>query len=153
MTELENINEYRLAGAPDIQPHSEFETWIIQNAKGEFEWGINDCNTFVVEYMDWLKGSNIIRAVRGKYWDLKGAYRYCKNVRDLNTGLSEEGFSEVETAQDGDIITYTKRGLVCGHIVGFNRAHSIDVESGYMAIPLSSINFSDSFLKIWRYNG
>jgi len=129
------------------------EMWIMQHSHSEFEWGWNDCNTIVVEYVDWLTGSNIMNEVRGKYYDLKTAHRFAKNYKQLHVGLQDAGFVEVDTPQDGDVITMVDRGLVCGHIVFNNRAHSMDMLSGYISVPLNIINLNDNNLKIWRHNG
>jgi hypothetical protein len=127
--------------------------YLLQHQPDDFQWGWTDCNTFIVEYVDWLTGSNIIKDVRGKYWDAKTAFRFTRDYKKLDAGLEEAGFVEVDEVADGDIITYEKRGFVCGHIYGFNRAHSMDVDYGYMSVPSDRINWADPKIKIWRHNG
>ena len=119
----------------------------------EFNWGWNDCNTFIVKYVDLVKGTKIINEVRGKYWDARSAFRFTRDYKKLDAGLEEQGFVQADELQDGDIITYEKLGFVCGHIYAFNRVHSMDMDSGYMSIPVDNINLNDPYLKIWRYNG
>ena len=132
---------------------SGLELFLIQHRHGEFEWGQNDCNTFIVEYVDFLKGSSIIKEVRGKYFNARSAFVFVKNYKALDVGLQEAGFVEVETPQNGDVITYKRQGFVCWHIVGFNRVHSIDENSGYTNVLMTHIDWTDENLKIWRYNG
>ena len=119
----------------------------------EFNWGWNDCNTFIVKYVDLVKGTKIINEVRGKYWDARSAFRFTRDYKKLDAGLEEQGFTQAEELQDGDIITYEKLGFVCGHIYAFNRMHSMDMDSGYMSIPADRVNMNDPKLKIWRYDG
>ena len=121
--------------------------------QNEFKWGWNDCNTFIVKYVDLVKGSNIITEVRGKYWDARSAFRFTRDYKKLDAGLIEAGFVRVEESQDGDIITYEKNGFVCGHIYAFNRVHSMDPDNGYMSVPIDRVNTNDPKLKIWRYDG
>lgn len=118
-----------------------------------FVWGWKDCNTFVVEYVDYLKNTNIYNEIRGKYYNIRSAISFVKNYKPLDLGLQEQGFVEVKEYQDGDIITYPRYGFVCGHIVAYGRAHSMEVEAGYISVPLEAIDFADPKLKIWRYNG
>lgn len=127
--------------------------FITQRTTKQFKWGWFDCNTYIVEYVDWLTGSNILREVRGKYWDAKSAFRFTREYKKLDAGLEQAGFVEVDELQDGDVITYEKNGFVCGHIYAFDRAHSVDTDVGYMCVPIDRVNLADPKLKIWRHNG
>jgi hypothetical protein len=129
------------------------ELYLSQHSTGEFEWGWNDCNTFIVEYVDYLKDTQIISQVRGKYYDARSAFRFTRDYKKLDQGLEDEGFVVVDTLEDGDIVTFEKSGFVCGHIYAYNRMHSMDVDLGYMTIPSDQINLAHPRLKIWRYNG
>jgi len=129
------------------------ELYLTQHSNESFKWGWADCNTFIVEYVDWLTGSNILNEVRGKYWDAKSAFRFTRDYKKLDAGLEEAGFLEVDTPDIGDVVTYEKNGFVCGHIYGFNRVHSMDMDHGYLSIPTDRINWADPKIKIWRYNG
>jgi hypothetical protein len=139
----------------ELQYHttSGLELFLIQHRHGEFAWGHNDCNTFIVEYVDLLLGSNIISEVRGKYFNARSALAFIRNYKALDVGLQESGFTIVDTPQNGDIITFLRNGFVCGHIIGFNRVHSIDEQGGYIAVPLDRVDLSHPDLKIWRHNG
>jgi hypothetical protein len=129
------------------------ELYLTQHSNQPFDWGWNDCNTFIVEYVDFVKGTRIINEVKGKYWDAKSAFRFTRDYKKLDAGLAEAGFVEVEELEDGDIVTYENRGFVCGHIYAYKRMHSMDVDHGYMSIPSDQVNLADPKLKIWRYNG
>ena len=129
------------------------ELYLVQQANMEFQWGWNDCNTFIVEYVDYVKGTRIIDEVKGKYWDARSAFRFTRDYKKLDAGLAEAGFVEAETLEDGDIVTYENRGFVCGHIYAYDRMHSMDVDYGYLSIPANTVNIADPKLKIWRYNG
>tara|TARA_R110000744_G_scaffold244960_4_gene361726 strand:- start:463 stop:891 length:429 start_codon:yes stop_codon:yes gene_type:complete len=125
--------------------------FLMKYQNEEFVWGWKDCNTFVVEYVDYLKATTIYTEVQGKYFNIKSAIKFVRNYKCLNVGLKEQGFTEVSQAQDGDIITYPKFGFVCGHIVGYGRVHSMEVDAGYIAVPLSKVDLTDTNIKIWRY--
>lgn len=138
---------------PKIYESTPLETFLTQISGNEFEWGWNDCNTFIVRYVDWIKGTNIYGEVKGKYWDAKTAFRFTRDYKKLDAGLAEQGFEQVEDLQDGDIVTFVKNGFVCGHIYAYNRMHSMDIESGYMSIPSNIVDIAHPDLTIWRYNG
>lgn len=132
---------------------SELNLWLLQHQPDEFVWGWKDCNTYIVEYVDWLNNSQTLREVRGKYWDARSAFKFTRDYKKLNVGISEAGFTQETELQDGDIITYEKNGFVCGHIYAYNRVHSMDPVSGYVCIPIAGVNMADPKIKIWRHNG
>lgn len=131
----------------------DLELFLTQQSDLNFEWGWNDCNTFIVKYVDWVKGTNIISEVKGKYWDARSAFRFTRDYKKLDAGLEEQGFEQADELQDGDIVTFAKNGFVCGHIYAYNRMHSMDTDHGYMSIPSNQVNINHPDLKIWRYNG
>ena len=134
-------------------PINGLHLFLMKYQNENFVWGWKDCNTFIVEYVDYLKDTSIYDEVRGKYFNIKSAIGFVRKYKCLNVGLDEQGFTEVTTAQDGDIITYPKFGFVCGHIVGYGRVHSMEVDAGYVAVPMNAVDFGDKNIKSWRHNG
>jgi len=143
MTEKVDVNEMNF---------TDLQWYVLRFTTNKFEWGHNDCNTFIVEYVDWIKGTEIIKEVRGKYWDARSAFKFTRDYKKLDAGLEEQGFTQAEELQDGDIVTYEKNGFVCGHIYAYSRMHSMDTDNGYMSVPVDRVNMNDPKLKIWRYN-
>tara|TARA_B100000497_G_C7668191_1_gene403015 strand:+ start:808 stop:1221 length:414 start_codon:yes stop_codon:yes gene_type:complete len=127
--------------------------WLMQHQPDDFKWGWTDCNTYIVEYVDWLTDSDYISDVRGKYFDARSAFKFTRDYKQLDVGVEEAGFEQVEEYATGDIVTYAKHGFVCGHIVAYDYVHSMDVDYGYMCIPADRIDWTDPEIKIWRHNG
>ena len=57
-------------------------TYISNKHGAEYEWGVNDCNTFVFEFHDQAYGTNLMSMC--KYRDKRAAMKFSKGYLTLN---------------------------------------------------------------------
>jgi len=107
-------------------------TAYLQDQMGKpFEWGVNDCNTFVLNLLDHMLDTDLAKQVVGQYHDERSAYRFAKKIGFLKDYIKDYVVPvERNHAQTGDIILYTDKAWDAGHICIGNKTIAPDRELG-----------------------
>ena len=116
----------------------------IAGAMGSaFEWGNNDCNTFVADMVDTVFGRKTAEKIRGQYSNLAGAVRFSKKYMTAAQWLYLQGYRIVEPSQgekvsigeliEGDIVAVDLGRYT--HVSVFHNSclHTMDEQLGYTA--------------------
>jgi len=111
-----------------------------------FEWGTNDCNTFLAGYVDHVKGTNWLEVFKGKYKNKFGAIRFQKKYgKRPSEVLQDEGLEQISVydVRVGDILIKKDKIYEMTHIVINNKCVSVDEEIGTAPIPISDLKTFD----------
>jgi len=106
-----------------------------------FQWGINDCNTLCLEWLDKLQDRGWLDRVKGKYSNVREAAKFASELPKWTDGLLAEGWIEI-TAQEasvGDLGVVSDRLYDRVHIVMGSFMVSIHETEGMVKIPLASV--------------
>lgn len=126
--------------------------YIVSKQHTKFDWGTNDCHTFVAECHDIIYGEHTVYSFRGQYHSMLSAVRYQRDKLKTKDWLTTNHyrqvtdqlvFSDVEI-EDGDIvILQTTAGYYSAAIVLDGIAHSFNVVANYYQIndPRSVYDF------------
>jgi hypothetical protein len=109
-----------------------------------FIWGLFDCNTFVLDYMDHMLGTDLLKEALGKYDNKRSAIRFQRDYPFmLKDAMYENGAEEIniESVSIGDILIKDLGMFQAAHLVLGNRVMSADEEKGVISIPLVHLNF------------
>jgi hypothetical protein len=106
-----------------------------------FQWGINDCNTLALEWLDKVQNKGWLKRVWGKYDDAKGAIKVARSLPRWCDGLVEEGWIEIPHTQAsvGDLAVMEDKHFDRVHIVLGPHVVSVHESLGMVKIPLGSI--------------
>jgi hypothetical protein len=109
-----------------------------------FIWGLFDCNTFVLDYMDHMLGTDLLKEALGKYDNKRSAIRFQRDYPFmLKDAMYENGADEIHInrVSIGDILIKDLGMFQAAHLVLGNRVMSADEEKGVISIPLAHLNF------------
>lgn len=113
-------------------------------------WGEHDCNLLIVDWIDQLNNSNEAAVIRGQYRDMIGAMRFQKQFTPAIEWLSQQGFKEVDTEQEGDILLVANEHYWCAHIYHAEQIWSMDIKLGLVNAPLSALDTTKGKYTKWR---
>jgi|TARA_R110000824_G_scaffold101231_1_gene240506 hypothetical protein len=109
-----------------------------------FQWGMMDCNTFILEYMDLMLGTNLLKEAQGKYSSKRSAVRFqMKYPLLLRDAMYEHGAADIpnKAVNVGDILIKDLGIFQAAHLVLGSRVMSVDEEKGVISIPLPDLDF------------
>lgn len=109
-----------------------------------FCWGEMDCNTFILDYMDHMTGSNLLNEAYKKYSGKLSAAKFQAEYPDLlHNALHKSGAREIpkKFVNVGDILIKDLGIYEAAHLVLGSRVMSVDEDKGVVSIPLSDFNF------------
>jgi hypothetical protein len=115
-----------------------------------FVWGGNDCNTFSIEWVDLLTGSNHLQEIKGKYSTKREAVDYyAEHTEFTETVLA--GWKEIpaSTLSMGDIFIITNGDFVEGHVCVGRTVASIHRKQGGVLLPKAKVDSATA----WRWKG
>jgi hypothetical protein len=126
-----------------MNPAQEIElvNLLDQAGRKPFSWGLNDCNTLALKWLDKLQGSNWLARVEGTYSDFRGAVKKAAELPNWCDGLLAEGWTEiaVSEASVGDLGVVSSKHYDMVHIVMGAYMVSIHESEGMVKIPLDSV--------------
>jgi hypothetical protein len=120
--------------------------WLSTKRHTQFEWGKNDCNTFVLEMHDHLHGTNYLKLIKEKYANKMGAARFAKRWPSAPAQLQTMGYKTGLRPTTGDVLTQNFGLYYTGWVVLGNEAYSMQEERGLVVAKTSAIND----YTIWR---
>ena len=130
------------------------------NVGREFQWGIQDCNTVALRFLDfYMKGNPnyepvLKDEVEGKYGTPKEAYRFYKGFRyNYDEWLDRfcEKNPEKPVFQAGDIILCPVLGVEGLHVCLGGNSLSVNPEHGTILVPTLELLEQDN-VRIYRPN-
>jgi len=123
-----------------------FNNFIEPKLNKQFSWGENDCNTLVLEYLDYMLGTDTLNIAYQKYHTKFGAMRFQKEYQQtISEKCKELGLIELNPikARHGDIlIKHDKRWDMC-HICIGTKIISIDETVGVNAVSVNDFDIFD----------
>lgn len=122
--------------------------WLASKKWQPWERGKNDCCTFIMEWHDYIHGTNTLDEIYGKYYNLKTAIKWAQKI-PLNEWFTKNGYELVDDIQTGDIVMVKhNRFFFSGYIVCMKEAWGIQDEArGLSKHPLETMHEHT----IWRY--
>lgn len=130
-----------------------FFKWVQAQRGKPYEWGECDCNTLVLDYLDFRSGDCLSSLIRGKYSDEDSAAVFCEEFgRTLEDLIKAAGCKQVKRnfQQVGDIL------LVKSPSKPWHQAHiclgstCLSVEPGGTVRFYRMRDFPKRF-KVWRW--
>ena len=106
------------------------------------KFGVNDCNTFVVEWIDLIRGTDYAGMLQFDYDTALGAARFHKNLPFTAEEFVEmAGYDYTDTPPaTGDILLQNRGPWFCAWIVCFEYAYTVDHNLGFVIAPLNKLN-------------
>ena len=100
---------------------------FVEAEKGKpFKWGINDCNTFVLSYLDTVWGRDLLKECYGKYDSKESAVEFQQNYPlMISDAIVETGAIKIppSLAKTGDLLVIDfKLFQLCNLCLGTNGA-------------------------------
>jgi hypothetical protein len=120
--------------------------WLSTKRHTQFEWGKNDCNTFVLEMHDHMHGTNYLKLIKEKYANKMGAARFAKRWPSAPAQLQTMGYKTGIRPTTGDVLAQNFGLYYTGWVVLGNEAYSMQEERGLVVAKTSAIND----YTIWR---
>ena len=116
------------------------------------EWAINDCNTFIVEWIDKQYGTDFEGLLQFDYTSALGAARYHKqlpfNAEEfmyiagydaVEEGYDTQGF-DTPNIKTGDVVLQNTGPWFCAWLVLQDLAYSIHHKMGFVGVPLNTLD-------------
>ena len=129
----------------------EVGTYITKCGSQKFQWGQNDCNTFVAGAIDRVIGtSRCERQIQGQYTDEKTAIRFQKKYVPAEKYIKEMGWDIVEDSniQDFDILLADMGPYRAAHFVFGGKIWSCHRDHGVVCID--SVSEMTHEYSLWR---
>lgn len=120
--------------------------WLSTKRHTRYEWGRNDCNTFVMEMHDHLWNTNYLGLIAEKYETRTGAARFAKRWPSAPAQLSSMGYKPGIRPTTGDVLLQNYGTYYAAWIVLGSEAYSMAEDRGFVAAKLSAVND----YTIWR---
>jgi hypothetical protein len=105
------------------------------------EWAINDCNTFIVEWIDEHYGTDFEGMLQFNYDSALGAAKYHKRLPfTAEQFMYIAGFDHiVGVPQNGDVLLQNLGPWFCAWLVLEDTAYTIDHKAGFVYKPAEQI--------------
>tara|TARA_R100000234_G_C4945368_1_gene154840 strand:+ start:347 stop:766 length:420 start_codon:yes stop_codon:yes gene_type:complete len=125
---------------------------FLESKMGEpFVWGTNDCNTFILEYLDKIIGSKVHEIAYKKYDTEFGAVKFQKKYgQTVSEKCLELGLIKISPSKStfGDILVKHNENWDSCHICIGSKIISVDEGVGVVALPIPDFNFFDSAYRV-----
>lgn len=113
----------------------------------EFEWGRNDCNTFVMEMHDAVHDTDVLKQIYEKYTTMRTAMIFSKRViGTAEDKLVELGYTKRIKATSGDVLLQDGKFYTTAWIVLDKIAYSMHEQHGCMMVETRAL---DNYT-VWR---
>lgn len=126
-----------------MNPSMEMELINILDRAGRhpFQWGMNDCNTLCLEWLDKLQDRGWLERVKGKYSNVREAAKFASQQPKWVDMLSDEGWQEIsrQDASVGDLAVFSDKHYDRVHIVMGAYMVSLHETDGMVKIPLDAV--------------
>ena len=143
----------------NLQQKLKMARFIANKSQTDFEWGMNDCNTFVAEMVDEVFGRDTLDKIKYQYHNLPGAIKFSKNYMTARQWLYLQGYREVEPSEqeklpigeliEGDIVAVDLGRYTHVSVFHNSALHTIDEQLGYTASHAGDIKTLD--YSVWRH--
>jgi len=122
--------------------------YLTEKRFAKFELSVNDCNTLAVEWHDIRYNSNKMASLLGQYKNNKQRIKFSRNFISATTWLKANGYKEVKSTRDGDIMIIPSKHYSVAHIVFHGAAHTFEEGTGLIRLNIKSI--PKDVYTIWR---
>ena len=124
--------------------------WIGEKLNQKYVRGRNDCCTLFMEYRDYMHGTETLKSIYNKYTNKTGAIRTARKFKITEEWLPKQGYKQVDTPSDGDIVIVETELYPSGYIVCNNLAWTnVDGKFRMQRYPLTA---PTSPYSIWRHH-
>ena len=123
--------------------------WLAEKKDDQWIRGKNDCCTFFHEWHDKLHGTNTLDKIYGKYNNLTGAIRFARKYYKVENWFPENGYTQVEEPQTGDIVMVEGSHFPSSYIICMNFAWSISDNA--KRLTRHALDVPMGTYSIWRY--
>jgi len=129
--------------------------YIESKLNQPFAWGTNDCNTFVLHYLDKLLDTDLLKIAYKKYSTKLGAIKFQKkHGQKISEKCLELGMTQYHPnkAIFGDILVKHNENWDSCHICIGSKMASVDEQIGTAILPISDFNDFDSAYRFSNEN-
>mgnify|MGYP003125325171 FL=1 len=113
-----------------------------------FELSVNDCNTLAVEWHDLRYGTNKLDNIKGQYHNNRTRIQFAKEYLSAETWLKTNGYKQVKTKKEGDLILVKHKYWSVVYIYFFGVAYTF--EEGKNLVQINPKSFPKDQIEIWR---
>ena len=137
-------------GTTGINPTVKLAWYLAKKRSAKFEWGRNDCNTFIVEMHDTLYNTNFLPRLWEKYDSLLSAVRFSKRNIQAPNWLTEAGYRPTlsPVRQDGEVLLEQRGSCWHAWVVLQGYAYSITPDLGITKAPVEAVDN----VHVWRHH-
>lgn len=130
-----------------VKPILRLAWYVAKKRHSQFEWGKNDCNTFVVEMHDYVWGTDYLPRLYGKYSSLLSAARFSRRDIQAPDWLTEAGYRKSLHRTDHSVLLEQRGSCWHAWVVLQGQAYSIDPEKGAVVAPAPAVEN----VEVWSY--
>ena len=130
---------------------AKFNKFIEPKFNEKFAWGSNDCNTLILEYLDYMLGTETLKIAYKKYHTKFGAMKFQKKYQQrVSEKCLELGLTAINPTQarHGDILIKTDPRWDMCHLSMGTKFISIDEVVGVSAVPIPDFNIFDKAFRL-----
>lgn len=123
--------------------------YLAEHRHTQHAWGTNDCNTFIVRWVDQLLNSNQIELIAGKYHTGTGAARFAAKFTPAAEWLTSAGYEITsEPPVTGDILLEHSHTHMRGAwLVLLRNAYTLTPGAGLVAAPVDEITQTETWTR------
>lgn len=114
-----------------------------------YEWAVNDCNTFIVDWIDHFYNTDWNGQLQFDYTDAVGAVRFHRALPfDAPEFMYMAGYDRcVGEPQSGDVILQNMRGYYASWLVLMDEAYTFQQDTGLYTQPVNTLED----YTLWRH--
>lgn len=121
--------------------------YLMHKRFQEPQWAVNDCNTFIVEYHDYIYGTQHFDNCGFDYNSKLSAGRWQRDFIAAPDFMQLIGYDQVLLSQTGDVILQDLGPFWCAWLVYERDAYTISHEQGLVRVSVN--NLKD--YTVWSY--
>ena len=125
--------------------------FIEQETGNSFVWGSNDCNTFVLKYVDQVHGMDLLKKAYKKYKTKKGAISFqAKYPLPISEAIIKEGAVKIPSgmARMGDLLVKQDKGFERCHICLGTKIASVPEDQETQIQSIKDFNIFDWGIRV-----
>lgn len=103
------------------------------------QWAVNDCNTFIVEYHDYIYGTQHFDNCGFNYSSKLSAARWQQNFISAPEFLKMIGYKQTMLTETGDVLLQDLGPFWCAWLVYQRRAYTVSHEHGLVCVSVNNL--------------
>ena len=119
----------------------ELAQYLAKKQHQPYAWAINDCNTFVVEWLDLYYGTDWEGQLQFDYDDWRGAARFHKDLPfTAEEFMQMAGYDNtILPPLTGDVLLQNRGPFFCAWLVLHNTAYTMDTKQGLVVAQVNTL--------------